>query len=502
MKKNQNRIPVKTMISFVNIAVILTVFVCIAASFIILERPKESELERRPLAEFPEFSFKSLLSGEYTKAVSKYYNDTIPHRDFLKTISSSLMEYSGLRIDNSKLHGNISQVATSDEPFVDDPSWWGITDTDKTVDSDLETNEPSTTSSEASGIVTQPPETIADESAETTVTAADTTSPETTSPETTSKESQDQSEIDKNDAAISGGILVCGNRGMALYGGSYNYARGYSACLSRYRSDLGDSVNLYSVTIPTAVGFYLPEKYSSYSANQYKDLEFLREIIKDAQDAAFVDVYGALADHTSEPIYSRTDHHWAPLGAYYAARQLAEDAGVPFRGDLENDYEKVVKSGYVGTLYSFSKDAALLWDPEDFVYYKPTNTYQTYYYNPDFENGYPGPLFFNTTLSNSYCSFLGADNIIAKIKTDVENGRKLMVIKDSFGNAMIPFLTGSFEEIYVVDLRYFTPNAISFIKSNGITDVAFTLCIQDVFGGWMKNLEIIRTQNPERSADS
>ncbi|MBR2453866.1 MAG: hypothetical protein IKB35_02575, partial [Clostridia bacterium] len=60
--------------------------------------------------------------------------------------------------------------------------------------------------------------------------------------------------------------------------------------------------------------------------------------------------------------------------------------------------------------------------------------------------------------------------------TDCKNGRKLFIIKDSYGNALVPFLTGSFEEIWVADIRYFTKNPIEFMKEQGITDYLCSMC--------------------------
>jgi len=75
--------------------------------------------------------------------------------------------------------------------------------------------------------------------------------------------------------------------------------------------------------------------------------------------------------------------------------------------------------------------------------------------------------------ANTYSMFLGDDRIVAQIDTDVKNGRTLVVFKDSFGNALIPFLVGSFEHIYVVDYRYCNFNAVDFCVERGATDVLF-----------------------------
>ena len=66
---------------------------------------------------------------------------------------------------------------------------------------------------------------------------------------------------------------------------------------------------------------------------------------------------------------------------------------------------------------------------------------------------------------------------MVKIKSPVcKNGRKLMIIKDSYGNALSPLFMSSFEEIYVADLRYMNVNAVDFIQNRGITDVLFAMC--------------------------
>ncbi len=72
-----------------------------------------------------------------------------------------------------------------------------------------------------------------------------------------------------------------------------------------------------------------------------------------------------------------------------------------------------------------------------------------------------------------YCTFMGGDAKITHIKTSTHNGRKLAIFKDSYGNALPQFLFGSFEEIFVMDMRFFTYNAIDYFKENGITDLLF-----------------------------
>ena len=60
--------------------------------------------------------------------------------------------------------------------------------------------------------------------------------------------------------------------------------------------------------------------------------------------------------------------------------------------------------------------------------------------------------------------------------TDCDNGRTLVIFKESYGNALAPFLTSCFESIYVCDVRYFDLNAKEFCESVGATDLLFAVC--------------------------
>ena len=84
-----------------------------------------------------------------------------------------------------------------------------------------------------------------------------------------------------------------------------------------------------------------------------------------------------------------------------------------------------------------------------------------------------------------------------KVDTEVKNGRKLLVIKDSFGNAEIPFYTSSFEQIYVLDVRYFERNLVNFIETTGVTDVLFTMSAYSVVGDNADNIANLISQDAD-----
>lgn len=280
-------------------------------------------------------------------------------------------------------------------------------------------------------------------------------------------------------------------RAMEQFGGGSGDS--YVESLNKLRAEIDSNINIYSMPAPLACEFYTP---SNLSDNYVSEAECFSDIAKRLDSSiTTIDLCSVLKQHTEENIYCRTDHHWQPLGAYYAAKAFAEAANVSF--DDISKYNKVDTEGYVGTLYTFYGDERINNDPESFTYYEPKTECSAYYYDQSFNYEYEGSLMYNVDVANSYIRFLGGDDSSVKIKTGVNNGRKLLVVKDSYGNAEIPFLTSSFEEIYVVDMRYFKCNLVNFIDEMDITDVLFTMAAYSVVGVNADNLDTLITQNAD-----
>jgi hypothetical protein len=273
---------------------------------------------------------------------------------------------------------------------------------------------------------------------------------------------------------------------MAYQGGP-SVCNRFAEMANRYKRTFGEGVNVYCLIIPTAVEFYCPEKAKSKMKSQ---LETITEAYSKLDSTVVaVDVYRPLQRHRHENIYLRTDHHWAPRGGYYAAKALAEAAGVPFN-DLSH-YDEHIITGYVGSMYRYSKDISVKRSPEDFYFYKPRDVeYKTTYINYAIDKSYnvtgesapvSGNYFytFKNGSGNAYCTFMGGDSKITQVRTSTNNGRRIVIVKDSFGNVIPGYLFYSFEEIHVIDLRYFTRNIVKYVKENKITD--FVLAHNVVF---------------------
>ncbi|HBI57066.1 MAG TPA: hypothetical protein DDY38_09590, partial [Firmicutes bacterium] len=124
------------------------------------------------------------------------------------------------------------------------------------------------------------------------------------------------------------------------------------------------------------------------------------------------------------------------------------------------------------------------------IAYKPFTGYEYLMYNSGKEKKADIiDMKYANKITDKYLAFMSSGGANwSVIKTDVHNGEKVLVIKDSFGNAFVPFLLPHYEEIYVVDSRFYnvstTGNIVDFVKENGINEVVFCIYMEDV--NWHK----------------
>ncbi len=454
--------PLKPVFASANIIYSAVFFGAVTLAMLVLPRPEESLIEQRSLADFPEFTYEDFINGTYTNGITEFYDDTVPYRDEIKKIAAGIKGAYGVELNDTEIHGQLVAITTEEE--------------------DIPVVAPVTTESTTEAVQDSAP----------AGTTAVTTAPVTTTTVTTEKNINEIA-----DGVITNGQVVVKRSdghywAISLFGGGKGAT--YASALNRFHEELGDEVQIYTMIAPTAGEYYLPSNFADYNASHQKSVDSINAQLD--EDIIAVDAISALAEHTDENIYLRTDHHWQPLGAYYAAEAFAKAADVPF-ADI-SEYEKVTLDGYVGTMYSFTESVNILNDPEQFTYYKPSNEYTTYYYDTAYNFDYTFPLFVDMPTGSAYSTFMGGDMKIVRIETDCKNGRKLLIFKDSYGNAEVPFYTGSFEEIYVCDMRYFDLNAVEFIKEQGITDLLFTMCTFSAVGTNANGLNTV-LDNPTKA---
>ena len=235
------------------------------------------------------------------------------------------------------------------------------------------------------------------------------------------------------------------------------------AILDKYGQILGTD-RVKAMLIPTADNV-LTDKLPLF-AEYFDQTEYIADLALSTNQ--LIQVTDTLAAHQSEYIYYKTDHHWTTLGAYYAYVEWAEAMGFT-AWDKEDFSVETVADDFYGTIYSklnIAKEA----DTIQLFYPKRETSYEVYY---DKSKEFHKSLYKmeHLTTKNKYAVFLDDNHPFIQIQTQNENGRNLLVIKDSYANCFVPFVVNHYENVYMIDLRYYMGNIEDVVTEHGITDM-------------------------------
>ena len=419
---------------------IASVAVCLLLIFIIgilawaLPQPTYSEYEKRDLNQMPKFSFESLFKGEYTLGIELAYADTFTFREGFVKLQSAIEDMRGVHIDGAQIYGPVP--GTTDDNNVPESSESSSSESEPSVDP-------------SSGSESQPENSSSSESS-----------------------SSEQPIVDDGEQGETvAGIFVYKGIAFELFGGSKKAAEYYASVVNKYGDAFGSGVKVYNMVIPKHAEFYpFPKRYQNISNSEKDSIDYIYSMYDG--DVIPVDAYSVLEAHKDEYLYFNTDHHWTGLGAYYAYTAFMEAAGLDYYD--YNSYTKHTITGFLGTLYSGTNMAKALEENPDYVEWcEFPVANKTYQYNKgDLQN------YFSSSVMHGYASgpysygvFLGGDYPLTIIKTGVNNGRKLVIIKESYGNALATYIASGFEETYVVDERYYDGKIVKLVEDRGITDV-------------------------------
>ena len=187
--------------------------------------------------------------------------------------------------------------------------------------------------------------------------------------------------------------------------------------------------------------------------------------------ARYYDSYQNLWDHRDEDVYYRTDHHWTSLGAYYGYVSLMDALGME-AVPLERYTKQTVSDSFYGTTFSSS---GVRWvAPDDIDIYVPDPGVEV----ESWFTGAPetGSLYNwdKLDIKDKYTFFMGGNQSLGVIKNPNVDGPKLLILRDSYTDSLVPFLTAHFSEIHLIDLRYYRYSIPQYIRDNGI-DTAVVL---------------------------
>ena len=396
-------------------------------ALIIPLRPTESTVEKRELTKFPEFSFQSLADGSYFKQVDLWFSDTFPFRDAFTSANSRLKTLYG--IHPATVHGEV----TGGDAIPEKPSKPAVPASS------------ASSSGENSGASSQ----------------------ENSSSDASSKEEKPIPTTTLN------AVLLAGDSAFEYYNFNLEVADQYAATVNGITQKLQGKATVYDMIVPTSIDIMLSEatRAGLNTDDQKKAIDYMYGSMLDATKK--VSIYDTLMAHNDEYLYFRTDHHWTALGAYYAYEDFAKIKGI--KPVPLSKYKTVEFPDFLGSFYADTeKNPALEANPDTVVAYIPPDTNDITCTQNDGSLLEWKIVYDASDYSSSmkYNCFIGGDQPISVINNPKKNdGSACVVVKESFGNAFVPFLVSHYQTVYVVDYRYWEGSISQLVAEKGIQDV-------------------------------
>lgn len=486
-------------------------------------RQSVSTTENRRLAVWPELTQESLLDGSFARGIESYVADHFPLREYFTQLATLLKTNRGLALD-----GRVVQVKGGESGFEDVNSWAkpqisppdedppkeaapaaevalvtpGL---DPDASSGTEREDPASEQTTVRGsdtaetgaqaqaksdqIPDQAPATKLGQAPQEKPAADLTTKPKSADASTQSPTSASAPTmptptptptpsatpapvVSNKPLNVVGGVLLHEGQALFMFGGTDKAAQGYANAVNTWVDLVARPNNMQSVSVvvtPTSSHFYLPPAARARTTSEAQNLAAMKAALH--SDVRFADVITAMQDHTTEPMFFKSDHHWTGLGAYYAYRAWANVMGItPFE---LSDFDKRSVAGVAGSFWSLTQAPELRQADKVSDYYVPTTvTFKsTQYVGP--EQKTPAPHEFFAEKSRGYIVFLGGDVPLLVGTTNAGTGRTALVVKNSYGNAFAPYLLPHFDKVVVVDYRYVFRNIQDIVKTFGVTDLVF-----------------------------
>ena len=233
-----------------------------------------------------------------------------------------------------------------------------------------------------------------------------------------------------------------------------------------------NAINLFSENNLEKVSLIIaPNSYEIYKeslplgSRQINQYEIINEIYSSLKHTSNINVEDVLMFNKDKYIYYKTDHHWTTYGAYLGYCGFISSIGG--NAISLDEFEKVELSGFYGTYYSKSKPFNI--NSDILTYYKFNDLTLELVGDKIYDSIY---AYSKENLRDKYALFLYGNNPLTIIKNNaIKNDKKILVIKDSFANSLIPFLTQNYEEIHVVDLRSFSSKLSEYLDENTFDNI-------------------------------
>ena len=270
--------------------------------------------------------------------------------------------------------------------------------------------------------------------------------------------------------------------GLFLHGGAvytvtgYNeyHAKNYVQTALYYKKLFGDDVRVSVVVAPVSSMVIDNPTLKAQISDQKVILDKMAALADPAVN--FVDTHTLMYEHRKEYLFFKSDHHWTARGAYYAYASFAESVGFDAT-PLEQFEYAILSETYNGSMYTYTQR------PEVKNYLDTVEAfYPTKAHTMTITDVYGRVHNFNSSIvagHRNYLSFISGDHPFTVINVpENPQDRNIIVFKDSFGNAFVPFLCEHYGNIFVIDTRHTSMNVYEYFKDYDITDIVFVNNIQ------------------------
>ena len=213
------------------------------------------------------------------------------------------------------------------------------------------------------------------------------------------------------------------------------------------------------------------------NARLFDQAAYINEVKNSIGDYNFIDVREELSSHADEYIYYKTDHHWTSDGAYYAYEKWCESTGHE-AAPMEELNKTVESDKFRGSLYSKILDAGSAYDeiwtygPKEGASFGSESCLVTMDEKDKTDSVYDRS---KLEEKDKYAFFFGGNYGEVHVQNQnadaTAKGKNVLVIKDSFANSFVPYLTQDYENIYMIDLRYYNGDLKTYLQEHDITDV-------------------------------
>lgn len=383
-------------------------------SLLIPLRPKFSENEKRELAKFPSFSFSSLADGSFFRGIDSWFSDTFPFREAMISANERLENLRGF---GDRIYGLNNEVNNISVP----------SDSGNTTESTTEEEKEPTVPDQLGEVIQK-----------------------------------------------LSNVVVIGDAGYEYCSFNQSVADKYASVVSKTAQKLSGKAKVYSMLVPTSIDITMSDSVRKdiNTCDQKEAMDYIYG--KMSSDVTAIDIYKAMRMHRDEYIYFRTDHHWTALGAYYAYEQFAKVKEV--KAVSLDRFEKKSFGEFLGSFYTNTNSSAMKKNPDELVAYMPPYKTKLQFTQTDGQvvdwylvndvSSYP--------VSQKYSAFTAADNPYTTIENQSrEKGKTCVIIKESFANAVIPYMVYNYKKVYVVDYRYYKQGFIELANKVNADDVIF-----------------------------